>query len=414
MIFTESVRSATSLANRGDFQSAIEALGELWPGVGSEPPRSGRSDLEYADLLLACGILSVEAGRFTTRCLGDAKNLLSKAARLFDGDAGRYESLFWLATAYLWSGENHEALALVDSILSDQQADSYVEFCAGRLKGLAHMNLGNAAQAEASFSAVELFLDTVPPMARGKFYLNRGMLFRQTRRFGESLDDHRSAIAAFKLADSVRFQAAARNNIAVVYTEQGRFAEARAEAEAALRVFVELRDRPHQAKVWDQLAQIYGREENYVEMCRCADRAVEILSDGDHEGWLAEALITQGAARARLGMVQAQEALSRALAICEKHGDPKQADAVTMAMWEIVCCEKDFQTVMQRGVAPLERTVYERVLEKHNGRVSPAAHQLGLHHKPFQKRLRNRFPDLLPKARWRRRKPLMRTAGSAS
>lgn len=397
MISLQSIRSATSLAIQGDFHSAIDAIGDRWQGVGVEPARNGESDLEYAELLLVCGILTVRMGHLAARAQDDAKDLLSKSARIFGESPERYAALFWLASAYSLRGEDREALTLIESILADQAADIDVLFSTGVLKALVHLNLGNALMAESSLASIEVFLETISPMCRGRFYLARGILHRQTRAFELALEDYRSAVVAFQAAGSRRYQAAAENNMAGVFTEQGRFPDARRAAESALRVFSELRDRAHEAKVWDQLAQIYGREQNYVEMCRCADRAVEILSDSDHEGWLAEALITQGTARARLGMVQAQRALSRALAICEKQGDSKQAAAITTAIWEIVCREKRAQGALRESIAPLERVVYEQVLEKHQGRISPAAHELGLHHHRFQKLLKSRFPDLLAK-----------------
>lgn len=398
MIFTDSVRLATSLANQGNFQSAIELLGDRWRGVGLEPGRGSETDLEYAELLLLCGILTVELGRYNlVPSLAGAKDLLSQASSLFGDDSSRYEARFWLGVAYLRGGENHEALALADSILAEQSADSDVVFCAGRLKGLAHLNIGNYQQAERAFAAVEIFLETCPPLSCGKFYLNRGMLYRQTSRCAEAVADYEAASGAFLQCNSARFQAAAQNNMAGVYTEQGQFQLARESACRALSLFAQIGDRAHEAKAWDQVARVYEREGNFAEMLRCADQAVGILSAGDHDGWLAESLITRGTALARLGMWQAEEALKQALAICERQGDPRQAGIVTKAMWEVVRRGSETRAALREAVSPFERVVYERALEKVNGRITTAAHDLGLHHSVLQKRLRNHFPDLLSK-----------------
>lgn len=397
MIFTDSVRSATSLANQGDFQSAIELLGDRWRGIGVEPVQNGESDLDYAELLLACGILTVRMGKFAARSQAEAKDLLGKSLRLFGEDSGRYAALFWLATAYSFCGEHKEALTLVDSILADQKADLDVEFSAGILKGYTHMSLGNDVLAEETFSRVEGFLEAVSPLCCGKFHLTRGMFYRKTQRFEEALADYDLASASFVLAESPRYLAAAQNNAAGVFSDLGRLEEARGAAESAVSVFAELRDRAHEAMAWDQLARIYEREGNFTEMVRCADHAVEILSAGDHEGWLAEALVTQGTARARLGMTEAMTALTRALEICERQGDPKQAEEVTRVMWDIVQRGKETRETLRETVSAFERSVYERVLEKHDGRVSPAARYLGLHHNVLLKRLKTRFSDLLAK-----------------
>lgn len=395
MIFTESIRSATSLANQGDFQSAIELLGDHWQGIGVEPVWNGKNELDYARLLLACGILTVRMGKFTARSQAEAKDLLGKSLRLFGDDDGRYEALLWLATAYSFCGEHKEALMLVDSLLADQRADLDVEFSAGTLKGFTHLCLGNATVAEESFARVAGFLDAVSPLCRGKFYLTRGILFRQTGRDQEAIADYEKAATSFLEAQSPRYLAAAQNNLAGVFTDQGRYAEARLAAEAALNVFAQLQDRAHEAKAWDQLARVYGGEENYVDMVRCADRAVAILSAGDHEAWLAEALVTQGLAHARLGMGDAKRALTRALEICERQGDAKQADGATKAMWEIVQRGEETRDSLRETCLPIERAVYEHVLKKHGSRISPSAHELGLSHQAFQRRLLYRFPELL-------------------
>lgn len=398
MIFTECLQTATHLANQGDLHSAIGVLGDLWPGIGVEPPRNGQDDLEHAQLLLVCGILTMELGRFRSLPVqASAKDLLSKAVRLFGAQPDRLVALYWLGWSYIFCGENHEALSLADTILAEQTGDSDVVFRTARLRALAHMNLGNFTQAEAAFGSVEVFIDAASPLFRGKFYLDRGVLFRQMGRLDEALADYQNAIEDFRVAGCTRLSASTVNNLSVVYAAQGRLTDAHKAARSSLSVFVYLGDRPHEAKVWDQIAQIYGQEENYVEMGKCAARAVEILSGCDHEGWLAEALITHGIALSRIGMAQAQESLTRALEICERQGDPKQGAAATGAMWEIVQRAKCLQEELQHVAEPLERVVYERVLAKHEGRVSPAAHSLGYNHQAFQFRLESRFPELLAK-----------------
>lgn len=396
MISTQSIRVATELAHSGYFLRSIELLGDRWPGVGIEPARDGESDLEYAHLLLLCGILSVEMGRFTMApAQSSAKDLLSKAIRLFGDDDGLHEARFWLGVAYLRSGENNEALALVETILSEQIADSDVVFCATRLKGLALLNLGKLCQAKSAFAAVEIFLETVPALSRGKFYLSRGMLRRRMGLLDGALADYDLAAKCFRDVGSLRYEAAAQNNAARIYLERGLFSDAHAAARFALSRFVRLEDKAHEAKAWDEIAQIYGREENYPEMEQCALRAVEILSEGDHEGWLAEALITLGMARAKLGMKKAQESLLKALAICDRQSDHQQASTAMAVMWEIVQSGKQAQESFREVILSMERAVYERVLIKHGGRVSPAAHELGFNHQAFQLRLQTHFPGLI-------------------
>jgi len=400
MISTLSIRSATDLAYKGDFASAIRLLGPSWQGLGVNPARNGEGDHEYAELLLACGVLSVEMGRFQAiPCQSEAKDLLSHAARLFGNDPMESEVRLWLAIAYVRSGENSEAVAICDSIIAAQTADIDTVFGAGRVKGLAHLNFGRLDCSEEAFRSVEIFVDSVAPISRGKFYLSRGILYRQSRRFADALADYELADDSFRDAESPRYQAAVQNNIAGVYSEQGRFSDAHASAQRSLLLFEQIGDLSHEAKVWDQIAQIFLLQGKYDEAARCSARAVEILSTGDHEGWLAEALITHGIALSRVAMAQAHESLDRALHICERLGDPKQAEIATAAMWEIVKRSHCLQEGLRQSASPIERAVYERALAANDGRVSPAARALGYNHQAFMLRLESHFPELLSERR---------------
>lgn len=398
MISTKGVGHAIDLAMVGDFREAIEALSDRWPGVGVEPTARGAGDVEFAGLLLACGILTVELGSWSSTPLqASAKDLLSKSVRLFGKDGGEALARYWLAIAYLRCGENGEALAVADSILSDQSASCEIVFLAGAVKGLTLRNLGKTSESEQAFESVAVFLPAVPPMSRGRFLLNRGMLFRQIGRFDDALACHEQAIDAFRLAGSVRYEAAAHNNIAVVYTEQGRFSEALEVARAALAVFEKIGDLAHQAKVWDQIARVHGSQKDFAAMERSAARAVEILSTGDHQGWLAEALATHAAALISLGMEQAQESLEKALALCEHLTDDKQ-------LWRVIQGLKAAGKNVETATLPIERLIYKTMLDLHGGRITPTARALGLRHGAFGKRLDSVFPELQRRPKWTRRK----------
>ena len=399
---SEAVGLAIDFAGRGDFREAIETLGDRWLGVGVEPGRADESDVEFARLLLACGILTVEIGRFEMLpAQAGAKDLLSMAVRLFGDDPRRNDARFWLGVAYCRCGENSEALALVDTILREQTANSDVIFCAGRLQGLAFLNLGRLAESEQAFESVAVFLPVVPPMARGRFLLSRGMLSRQRQKFDEALACYEQAIQAFRLAGSLRHEAAAQNNIAGVYIETERYSEALEVAQGALTIFAQMGDRAHEAKVWDQLAQIHGQLENFVEMERCSGRAVEILSAGDHEGWLVEALTTHGTALANLGMQQAMESMTQAIAICGRLGNDVP-DRLIPETYKLLQSIRGGIKTLGKAVSPLERDVYRSVLAEHGGRVTPTAHALGLKHQVLQRRLQKHFPELLKECRPKR------------
>lgn len=393
MILTTSLQSAMDVARVGDFSSAIEVLGDHWPGLGVEPNQDGQPDSDYARLLMLCGYLTVNIGAIEMRPVqAAAKDMLSKAARLFGDDPDEQQCRLWLGVAYLRSGENHEALALMDALLAERSADVDVTFNATLVKTCAYLALDEWDAAADALDSIESLLEAVPPLTQGKFYLNRGMVARRESDHASALAHYNRAVAHFVEAGSVRYEAAAENNRARVYTLQGRLDDALQAAMRALALFRQLRDRAHEAKAWDELARVHEAKRDYVSMEDAASRAVSLLVTGDHAGWLAEALVTHGRASILVG----RSRFAEALAVVDRYGTG--ADAVTKAMWETVDAAKT-----------TERMVYERLLSKYHGRISPAAHEIGWGHQMLQKRLENHFPELLSQRRpkWRRRKSLM-------
>lgn len=406
MILIDSARSALSLVQIGNYQDAIDSLGGKWRGVGVEPVREDETDVEYGHLLLACGALSVGLGAMAQTPIQASKDMLSRSVRLLGNDPSAQEARLWLGNAYRWCDESHEAIALMDDLLEEQTADSNIVFQALSTKAVSQMALGDCDGAMRTLREMEPLLLIAPPLSVGKFYLNRGILRRMTGEYEEALIDYHAAGVAFQEAGSCRYEAAVENNCAGVYMDQGRLVNARAAAERAAGLFRALGDRAHEGKALDQLAQIAGRSGDFDVMASMSRRAITILSSGDNEGWLAEALTTHGVACGRLGLSRAQEHLSRALTICDRQGDSKRADQVTRLMWDVVLQAKRVVDELHAVISPLERSIFERLLEKHDGRISPVADELGLSHQAVQRKLNNHFPDLLAKRRqpWRRRK----------
>lgn len=388
MILTTSVESAMDLAQTGNFLSAVEVLGDRWPGLGVEPDRNGESDRDYARLLMVCGYLTLNIGALEMRPVQTfAKDMLSRAARLFGGEPGEQQARLWLGVAYLRCGENAEALALMDALLAERSADVDVTFSATLTKAVAYLALEDTQATENELALIEILVPAVLPISRGKFYLNQGMLHRQRNELDAALNDYALAADAFRDAASDRYEAAVENNRARIYTLQGRLHDAEAAAARALSLFQAIRDQAHEAKAWDELARIHEAQKDYSSMEDAAAHAVQLLSAGDHAGWLMEALVTHGRACELL----ARQRFLEALAIAD--AQESNPDPVTKAMWESVTASK-----------ATERVVYERLLGKHGGRISPAAHEIGCGHQMLQKRLENHFPDLLTQRRPKRRR----------
>src|SRR4051812_29823553 len=76
---------AADLIHKGQYESAREALGELWAGVSVKPEVKKLKPVTAAEVLLQCGTLTGWLGsvRNVTGAQEQAKDMLSEAERKF-------------------------------------------------------------------------------------------------------------------------------------------------------------------------------------------------------------------------------------------------------------------------------------------------------------------------------------------
>lgn len=78
-------RLASEFIHTGQYESAREALGEIWQGVGRRPEVEKLKAHEAAEVLLQCGVLSGWLGsvQHLSGAQEKAKDLLFEALRMF-------------------------------------------------------------------------------------------------------------------------------------------------------------------------------------------------------------------------------------------------------------------------------------------------------------------------------------------
>lgn len=396
------VSESLRLADLGDFRSAKEVLGDLWRGAGLLPIRN-TGDANYAWLVLACGILTIEEGALGGRFQESARDMLTYCERLMADDrAGVQAVRAWSGVAYIRSGQFHEALALADVLLADD-SDANVTICASKTKCTALDGIGKTEEALKAIASINALLPLATVLNRGKVYLEHGRILRKLGRLSDALRFYELAGEDCLEANSLRYEAVAMNNLAGVYMDRGEFIRAHNSVERAISLFQRLRDQNDEGKAWDQDAQIYLREGNNRGAERTAAHAVSLLSKGDHASYLAEALITHGIVLMRTGQTRAQEQLIQAARMCSQIGSSAQAKEAYGLLWEMVVQAKDMADSLTKSLRPIEHLVIEYTLEKHDGRITPAAKELGLRHHVLEERLR-KFPDLQGKKRAARRR----------
>ena len=242
------------------------------------------SELADGDRLLAEGniYLPDEPGR--------AKDLFSQAARALIGDL-RDEARVKEAWAYWAIGETAEAIIILDSI---KARSAYIEF----IWHVTRAVLERHHKASMAFlKAVELLGDDIDdPVWLGQFYCQRGYLNRRLKKPDRAIQDYQSAIMCYEgLGDQVR-AARMKNNLAGVYKDTKRFEDAHEYVDEAIKTLTGTL----KAQAYDQKAEIYLAQSDYLNAEQCALESVSLLETTDRKRLLADSLITMAQATAGL------------------------------------------------------------------------------------------------------------------
>lgn len=343
------VRLSKALEEAGDYEAAREAMSELWSRVGERPMLDGLGRAAAAEVLTQVAVL--------TSCIGSAKqiegaqelakDLLGESIRLFEalGDARKVaEAQAHLAYCYWRQGGYDEARVTLHearSKLRDEDAglkalvllrSAIIERVALRLNDALRIHM----------EAAPLVKESDDDALKGKFHnefgtvlKNLGAAERRPDYIDRALVEYAAASYHFERAGHERFRARVENNLAMLFSTLGRFAEAHEHADRARAIFTELKDRGSMAQVDDTRARVLLNEGRAAEAEKVARAAVQALEKGDEQTLLAEALTTHGTALARTGRyTRARLTLQHAVAIAERAGDPEGAGQATLAVVE--------------------------------------------------------------------------------
>jgi tetratricopeptide (TPR) repeat protein len=141
----------------------------------------------------------------------------------------------------------------------------------------------------------------------------------------------------FKLAKNSTFRASVKNNVGLILFNLGRFKEAHQYLAEARRISVIVRDKVRTAQFDDTRAQVFIAEKKYKEAETVAKGAVRVLEKSGHQCLLADALITQGIALARLQRIaQAQFIFQKAIEVAHQVGALNKAGIASLTLIEEV------------------------------------------------------------------------------
>ncbi len=341
-------QTALELKDQGDYRGAQEVMRPVWGGVGERPETKGLHPSVASEVLLCAGIL--------TGCCGSkqgiegaqefAKNLISESITFYQGTgdvkkvaAARAE----LAYCYWREGAGDEARVMLHAALEKLTTKgntrarallrlAIVEWSASRfdeaLKILTENSslfdkVTNHAIKGAYHSQMAMVLRKLAPSEKRHDHLKRVI------REYERADDH------FKRAHNPVFRADVKNNIGNVLRELSRFKEAHEYLEQARRLRVIVRDRIGIAQIDDTRAQVLIAQRKFKEAEAVARGSVRVLDRSGHQCLLADSLITQGIALARLGKSdQAQFTFQRAMEVSVQVGALNKAGLAALTLIE--------------------------------------------------------------------------------
>ncbi len=119
-------RLAAEFIHTGQYETARDALGHLWQGIGEHPQVETLKPPTAAEVILQCGALSSWFGKaqHISGAQERAKDLLSEALRLFKShgeDAKAAAAQYELGMCYFWLGAYDEARVVLDEALKGLQ-----------------------------------------------------------------------------------------------------------------------------------------------------------------------------------------------------------------------------------------------------------------------------------------------------
>jgi tetratricopeptide (TPR) repeat protein len=464
-------RTALELKEKGDYEGAREAMAPLWNGIGRWPNTKGLHYTIVPEVLLCAGILTGWLGsRSEVKEADDyARDLITESITLFEaiGDTRKVaEARTELGYCYWRAGGNDEARILFSEALKRLTAEGNTR--ANALIGLAVVEWSNSRYNNALKILTDnqqLFRKITSHTLKGTYHNQVGITVeeiaaaskKRTDYFQRAVKEYRAADEQFKLARNVVFRAHVKNNIGKVLRDLERFREAHQFLEQARRLFMRVKDKVRVAQVDDTRAQVFIAEGKYDQAETIARGAARSFERAGRQCLLAETLINQGIALARLREAErAQFVFQRAIETAHQAGALNRAGLAALTMIEeLETLPRAVQSVAYeqarewladsqspdikprlkaagkkinggRGKAKItdvsevlfnkrvylpdevlkfERGLISETLAKVNGRVTHAAELLGVGYQRLAYIIETRHPDLLKKRSPVRRRP---------
>jgi CheY-like chemotaxis protein len=341
---------AADFEHRGQYESAREALGELWQGVGQRPALKGLSELTAAEVLLRAGTLSgwLASAAQDRAAQAAAKDLISESITRFEA----LNELIRAAAAqsdlgycYWREGAYDEGRVLYVEALKRLTDGSDTELRAKILMRLAVVESASGRYHEALrilTGSARLFDESNNDALKGKFHndlacvlTNLSKAERRSDYTDRAIIEYTAASHHFEQAGHTSYRARAENNIGFLLHSAGRHEEAHEHLNCARHLFITVSDRGSVAQVDETRARVLLAQGKTRGAESAIREAVRVLSKGGEQGLFAEALTTQGRVLSKLGnFIESVNTLRRAADLAETAGAVEDAGRALLSLME--------------------------------------------------------------------------------
>ena len=320
-------------------QGALEIMRPIWRGVGTQPDTQGLQPETAAYVFFCTGTLTGWIGsRHQIKDAQEtARNLITKSISYYETHKLKREAAeaqSEIAYCYWREGRVNEArIMLLESLEGLPPL--------GEKRARALLKLADVEQSAArNYDALKLLTDNTAVfenirhvVVKGSYHNELAMTFeeiavadRRPDYFQRALTEYKAAEHHFKLAKNHINRASVKNNEAVVLSKIGRFKEAHKHLDQAREITVRFKDRTRTAMIDSTRADLLIAEGRFKDAEAVARRAATALEKAGHRCWLADVLILQATALARLEkQARAHVTLQRAIEIAH------EADALNKA-----------------------------------------------------------------------------------
>jgi tetratricopeptide (TPR) repeat protein len=456
-------RVAADFMHAGQYESAIEALGELWRGIGNRPEVDQMSPEVAADVLLQCGALAGMLGgaRNISGAQEWAKDLLTEAIRKFRSQ-GIYnkaaEGECELGACYWRLGTHDDArLIMREALKSLTDVDIELKAKIHLRRTLVEISENRYHEALNILKEAEPVFESATDALKGRWHGQKALVLdklataeRNAELFDRAIIEYTASAYHCERAKHERYCARTLNNLAMLLYRFGRYAEAHEHLNRAEFIFTKLKDPGNLAQVDETRVRVLVAQKRYRESERIIGGVVATFEQGGEVALLADALTLQGLVLARLGAVErsikilyravdlaeGMDALTCAggavLTLIEEHGGRLSGPEVsklyiradrllrgTQDSEDIARLRACARVAVRRltgmhlhdknfsfygAVHELEARLIEQALEEAKGSVVRAAKLLGLKHQTFTSMLQTRHQKLLSKRTPRERR----------